>query len=179
MGELIKETIGHNGMLHLWIFGNPYNRGIKPAVLLSLSYSCLGSSPFLCKDRSVEFIFRSIEAVGSLLMRRYVVESLNNARIFLSYSSLSRTTTARPLSAGSTIILRSSFSFFKAFFSLEVMLDCGTLDLSSKPIICNRADSAIFLCVTLRRADSTFETMLGIGILFGVTAKLRPFESLR
>ena len=65
------------------IFGSPYNRGIKPAVLLSLSYSCLGSSPFLCKDRRVKFIFCSIEAVGSLCSG-VAQQCLNLPIIFIS-----------------------------------------------------------------------------------------------
>ena len=63
-----------------------------------------------------------------------------------------------------------------AFCLLEVMLGGGILDLRSKPIFCNHADSARFLCATLRKADSTFETILGIGILVGVIAKFRPLE---
>ena len=59
VGELMKETLGHNGLPLLWIFGKPYKCGMRPAGLLKRSYSRLGSSPFLCKDNRIDFILRS------------------------------------------------------------------------------------------------------------------------
>ena len=91
--------------------------------------------------------------MGSFLIVWYVVESPKNARILFF--------------ASSTII---SFSCFKAFCSLEVMLDGGILDLRSEPIICSCADSATFLFSTLQKADSTFGTILGIVLLVGVAS---------
>ena len=87
----------------------------------------------------------------------------------MSYSAVSRTTTARPLSDGKIIMSLSCLRCSMAFRSSGVMLDAGSLGRRSRPMN-EHADSARCDSVTFCKADSIVETTSGVGVFMGVTA---------
>ena len=100
VGACTKDTMGHNGTSGLCTFGKPYKRRSHPVEDCSLSYRASGMEPDFFNHNSMPFIFCSRPGVGSWASFLYVFGSSRRLLIFPSYSALSITTVARPLSAG-------------------------------------------------------------------------------
>ena len=77
----------------------------------------LGSKSCFRSARSLAFMLRSKAGAGLFFNYLYVVVSSSIARNFLSYSSRSRTTVARPLSAGKIKISLERFKEQMAMIS--------------------------------------------------------------
>ena len=94
---------------------------------------------------------------------------------FLSYSVLSMTTVALPLSAGSIMMESSCFSDRRAVFSPLEMLLFGTFDDLIAPTISVLSWVALLVGSDLH-ASSVATMMSFVGMRCGVIAKFKPFD---
>ena len=159
------STMGLSGVPSLWIFEPPWMRrtfsevGYKNCLSSFLILPCFSMS---CSMETRYFL--SLE-VGSLSSLTYVLVSLSKAYILLSYSDLSNTTVALPLSAPNTMMESSSWSCWIAWRSSWLMFEGGGFaDLRAK-LICFRFvqfPTCFFTCsntiVHNRRLTNLIET---------------------